>query len=406
MEKPNTALLVEKWSNSELGKLSVESIVDQDQKENMAVLLEAQDKHAKQIKESFNSGLAGTQMNPGGDGAHEPIAMALQRRTYPELFANKIVGVQAMNNPVGLAYALRVMYADGNEAGFEVVPEFSGYTGSTSGVSGTPSDSGTGVSATVAEGWELGTDYPQLSLKVDKTPIEAKSRKLGASYSLETAQDLEATQGINIQREMVNALQYEIQAEMDRELLYTCKDTAVNGTGGEAKIDIDMTASAGTGADGRWSQEKYSNVLNHIVSVQNHIAVTTKRAPANFVVVSPRIATCLQAAGSQFSGNTSAVNPTNTLTEVGTINGNLTVYRDVYATTDTALLGYKGPGVSDCGVIFSPYIMGLMSEAVDGNSFSPRMGVMSRYALTDSLLGAGRYYRLIEFQNLDTYLVK
>ena len=72
----------------------------------------------------------------------------------------------------------------------------------------------------------------------------------------------------------------------------------------------------------------------------------------------------------------------------------------------TCLIGYKGPGISDCGVIFSPYIMGLMSEAVDGNSFAPRMGVMSRYALTDSLLGAGRYYRVIRFNNLDTYLIK
>lgn len=39
-----------------------------------------------------------------------PIAMALVRRTFPQLFANKVVGVQAMTKPVGLAYALRVIY--------------------------------------------------------------------------------------------------------------------------------------------------------------------------------------------------------------------------------------------------------------------------------------------------------
>jgi len=37
----------------------------------------------------------------------QPIALALVRRTFPTLFANQMVGVQAMCAPVGLAYALR-----------------------------------------------------------------------------------------------------------------------------------------------------------------------------------------------------------------------------------------------------------------------------------------------------------
>lgn len=45
-------------------------------------------------------------------GSFSPIAMPLVRRTFPALFANKIVGVQAMSAPVGLAYALRVVHED------------------------------------------------------------------------------------------------------------------------------------------------------------------------------------------------------------------------------------------------------------------------------------------------------
>lgn len=38
-----------------------------------------------------------------------PIGMALVRQTFPALIANKIVGVQPMSQPVGLAYAMRII---------------------------------------------------------------------------------------------------------------------------------------------------------------------------------------------------------------------------------------------------------------------------------------------------------
>ena len=94
------------------------------------------------------------------------------------------------------------------------------------------------------------------------------------------------------------------------------------------------------------------------------------------------------------------------MTDIGTINGNITVYHDTYhaTTSDSALVGYKGSGISDAGLIYSPYIMGLMNRAIDPEDFSPRVGVMSRYAMTDNLLGAGRYYRRLEVNNLNTLI--
>jgi hypothetical protein len=86
---------------------------------------------------------------------------------------------------------------------------------------------------------------------------------------------------------------------------------------------------------------------------------------------------------------------------IGKLNGTLEVYRDQYAHTDYALVGYKGPGISDAGIIFSPYIMGLTNRAISPNDFTPRVGVMSRYAVVSNLLGAGRYYRLIPFYNVN-----
>jgi hypothetical protein len=142
------------------------------------------------------------------------------------------------------------------------------------------------------------------------------------------------------------------------------------------------------------------SVISAIIYQANQIAIYTRRGPGNFVVVSPDIATALQAAGHQFVNYTQNVNPNTTMAAIGKLNGTLDVYRDQYATSSYALVGYKGPGVSDAGVIFSPYIMGLQNRAISPDDFSPRVGVMSRYAITNSLLGAGRYYRLIPFMNV------
>lgn len=404
--------LVEKWS-AVPGKMSIASIEDGDIQKNMATLLQNIDEGAGQPGQLFaEASTAGNTIGTAtvddtSKGAFAPMTLALMRRTFPGLFANKVVGVQAMTGPVGLAYALRVLYNTTAlprvEAAFENVDDYSGFTGSDAGTSGT-ADTGTAVDTATAEGWELTNSgaYPQLKVRLDQTAITAKSRKLGASFSLEAIQDIAAMHKIDIQREIVNYLQYEIQAELDRELLYKLKTVAVDtANGGETATSYDLTSSA---ADGRWSQEKFSNIITQIVKKANDIATATRRGAGNFVIVSNRVATALQAAGPQFARNVATVNATNTLEEVGTINGTITVYRDSYATTDYALVGYKGPGIQDTGVIYSPYVTGLVSTTVNQEDFAPKIGVMSRYAITDSLLGSGRYYRLINFSNLDAII--
>lgn len=431
--------LVKKWESAE-GKMSIKDIADPYLKENLAQLLENQETKDFNGQEVFLSESDGV-VNVGqlaSDGLSNgapsldaykfrPVALALVRRAFPDLFANKIVGVQAMSTPVGLAYALRVVYNDGQniEAAWDKVPEYAGYTGSTRGTSaeldatsgtgdlsatvgatGIYDTSATGVVTSAGETWQIagtsGTpEWPQLKLKIDQIAIEAYTRKLAASFSLEAAQDIRAMHGIDIEREMVNILQYEVTAELDRELLSNIKNAAIDtANGGEVISPIDLTGS-GHGIDGRWSGEKYMNIISSIVYFSNKLAITTRRGPGNFVVVSPAIASALQSAGHQFVNYSQNVNPATTMSAIGKLNGTLEVYRDQYAKTEYALVGYKGPGISDSGIIFCPYIMGLTNRAISQDDFSPRVGVMSRYAIVTNLLGAGRYYRLIPFYNVN-----
>ena len=451
--------LVRKWEAAKC-PMSIKSIDDQYVKENLAQLLENQeikDFNGNQIflgesgqfsgdgatstgslDGAFGSnpgtaGNGGPSGWKGGDWRFRPVALALQRRTFPDLFANKVVGVQAMSTPVGLAYALRFTYdknGKGPEAAWDLVPQYAGYSGApgtssnpvpfpstASGVSATYGTSGTGLLTSAGEalqiadsrsncttGWVTSgcgqePQWNQLGLRIDQQAIEALTRKLAASFSLEAAQDIKAMHGVDIEREMVNVLQYEITAELDRELLSNLYRAATDTTKGGGIIPaVDVTA----GDDfGRWNGERYMSIISAIIYQTNQIAIYTRRGPGNFVVVSPDIATALQAAGHQFVNYTQNVNPNTTMSAIGKLNGTLDVYRDQYAGGSYALVGYKGPGVSDSGVIFSPYIMGLQNRAISPDDFSPRIGVMSRYAITDSLLGAGRYYRLIPFMNVN-----
>ena len=441
--------LIKKWESAE-GKMSIKDIKDRYVKENLATLLENQERKDFNGQEVLTEATQGA-MNYGNLGGYtdgaaasdswifRPIALALVRRTFPDLFANKVVGVQAMSTPVGLAYAMRVLYDDdnGNEASWDKVPEYAGYTGSQRGTSGdlegafnnTSADTGvydtsaTGVATSAGEAWLLpdnrtyaatstsgtttisdsSTAWPQLKMRIDQLAITAATRKLAASFSLEAAQDVKAMHGIDIEREMVQFLQYEITAELDREIIARMKTAAVNtDNGGEVISAIDLTGGVNsTGIDGRWSGEKYMNIISAIIYQQNKIAVTTRRGPGNFVIVSPAIATALQATGHTFVNYNQNVNPTQVMAAIGKLNGTMEVYRDQYARAEYALIGYKGNGISDCGIIFSPYIMGLTNRAIHPADFTPRIGVMSRYAITDTLLGSGRYYRLIPFYNVN-----
>ena len=410
--------LTEKWTKVP-EVLSVANIQDKTIRENTARLMENQRRDALNEDFGMNVGapLGANQGIPyGGDGkaVFAPIAMALVRRVFPNLFANVLVGVQPLNGPVGLAYALRFLYKDKNsdkivEAGWKSVPKYSGYSGSTANTSGIP-DAGTGIETETAEHWKVQTgsaeDFtkmPELGMMISRQSIVAKSRKLSASFSLESAEDIKRMQGVDMMTEMVKMLQYEMTAELDRETIGHCKNLCVKKTftrkQGSAPNDDGWT--------GRWSQERFSGIITQIMRYANQIRTATRRNAANIAVVSPDMATVLQSAAPFFNKIVTNVNGSAATPEVGTLNSSIKVYCDQYAVDERqtmdngqVLLAFKGSENNDAGVIFCPYITGLVNQAIDPNDFSPRVGVMSRYAFADNMLGAENYYRLLEFKDL------
>ena len=414
--------IVDYWSNVEEG-LSVADIGNKYIKENVAQLMEnqvTQDIYSGALLEDFGIGVgaptgADQGIPHGGDAkaVFAPVSLALVRRVYPQLFANVLVGVQAMQGPVGLAYAMRTVYKDeldkGRvvEAAWKDVPEYSGFTGSQNGTHG-PADSGLGVETQEAEKWSVNNHdglgkIPELAIMFSRQPIVAKTRKIASSFSLESIDDIKKMQGVDMVNDMVNTLQYELTAEIDRETIARCK--ALTKVKVLKPADQDDTAK-NDDWHGRWSQERLSNIITHIIAQSNDIAIATRKNPGNIAVVSPAVATALQSATQFFNKITTDVTGSTATPEVGTLNGgSIKVYRDAYAVNhcvdnEEVLVAYKGASNDDAGVIFCPYVTGVVNQAIDPNTFSPRIGIMTRYAFANNMLGADNYYRLLKFEGI------
>ena len=384
------------------------------------------------------AGTPGTDDYAQGDFRLPKILIPMIRRTFPELITNEIVGVQPMAGPVGLAFALRYRYtgetlgdgidgksaagnkptgqsgvlenAKGTEAGYQELK--TAYTGTSAGfLSGNAqfafNEADDGVAA-LLKNFEVTGNIPTMEVSFEKTAVEAGTRRLGARWSVELEQDLKNMNGIDIDTELTNAMSYEIQAEIDREMLMRMIQVSLNGGAGTG-----FSTWSPASADGRWLVERNRDFYQRLIVEANRIAVRNRRGAANFIVATPRVCAILEMLPEfqwvpvQGNVNTQPVG----VAKVGNLGGRFNVYRDTrtegqnignsntgtgYATApEYALLGYKGPEFYDTGIIYCPYIPVMVQRTIGPNDFAPRVGLLTRYGVVDNIFGANLYYHVI-----------
>ena len=469
----NNPQLLEKWAPL-LDAENCDSIKDSHRRAVTAQLLENQERFLNEER-AFAEGIdlseAPTNSFGTGGGAYyrgsgqtdsgsptagfDPVLISLIRRSMPNLVAYDLAGVQPMNGPTGLIFAMRSRYENmtGTEALFnEPDSAFSAqregydatqgdYTGgadsggsvgfgttlqrgSNPGVlnpNAGPADYSVGQGMSVTNSEELGesgNDFNQMAFSIEKVTVTAKSRALKAEYSLELAQDLKAIHGLNAEAELANILSTEILAEINREVIRTIYKSAEAGaqlntaTAGQFDLDID--------SNGRWSVEKFKGLLFQIERDANQIAQRTRRGKGNIILTSADVASALTMAGvldytPALNANLNVDDSGNTF--AGTINGKYRVYIDPFAANNTALqyyvVGYKGTSPYDAGLFYCPYVPLQMVRAVGENTFQPKIGFKTRYGMvanpfaegTTAALGAikagtNRYYRRVSVKNL------
>ena len=452
IDESRASSLLEKWAPVlDYTSKSVAAIEDSHTRLNTAMLLENQE--AWCISEGNTAGNGGAfgdggSIGVGGNASGTPgtdsyaprdarlpkILIPMIRRTFPELITNEIVGVQPMAGPVGLAFALRYKYsgqtlagngadgiatpgsdptnevadAAGKELGYQYLN--TAYTGQSANylsgdVANAPefgafSEADRGV-ARLLKNFELTGAIPTMEVSFEKTAVEAGTRRLGARWSVELEQDLKNMNGIDIDTELTNAMSYEIQAEIDREMLVRMIQVSLNAGQGAG-----YSIWAPQSADGRWLVERNRDFYQRLIIEANRIAVRNRRGAANFVVATPRVCAILEMLPEfqwvpvQGNVNTQPVG----VAKIGNLGGRFNVYRDTRtegnnvndaARPEYALLGYKGPEFYDTGIIYCPYIPVMVQRTIGPNDFAPRVGLLTRYGVVDNIFGANLYYHTI-----------
>ena len=457
INQDRAASLLKKWAPLlEHADDATPAIKDDHTKLNTAILLENQEQWC--LGEASNTAGAGGSFGSAGsmgfggkpsgdfyatgDARLPKILIPMIRRTFPELITNEIVGVQPMSGPVGLAFALRYRYestplagytpdggtqttgqqgwtspSEGTETGWNYLnTAFTGtsaswlsggataITGSESfQISGLANGSADNGIAQALASFELSTNIPQMVVAFEKTAVEAGTRRLAARWSVELEQDLKNMNGIDVDNELTNAMSYEIQAEIDREMIIRMCQVAINAGYGQG-----YSVWSPISADGRWLGERNRDFYARVIVEANRVAIRNRRGAANFIVATPRVCAMLEMLPEfqwfsvQGNVNTQPVG----IAKVGTVGGRFNVYRDTrteaqYQTLarsnplEYALLGYKGAEYYDTGIVYCPYIPVLVQRTIGPNDFSPRVGLMTRYGVIDHIFGAALYYHLI-----------
>ena len=464
MQMFNAEQLQEKWAPL-LDYNGLGEIKDSHRRAVTAILLENQEKALREEREFLyetptvntdpsSTGAAGFSggATPGGPVAgFDPVLISLIRRSMPNLVAYDLAGVQPMNAPTGLIFAMRSKYVDQNgaEALFDEADTAfagqnagnsltAGMTNSAVGFGTTAQDGtnpgllnptatstdtynvGQGMSTAEAEGLDGSgaAAFNEMAFSIEKVTVTAKSRALKAEYSLELAQDLKAIHGLNAEAELANILSTEILAEINREVIRTIYKIAEQGatlnTANAGVFDLDVDSN------GRWSVEKFKGLIFQIERDANQIAQRTRRGKGNMILCSADVASALTHAGlldytPALNANLNVDDAGNTF--AGVLNGRYRVYIDPYAANNSQdqyyVVGYKGSSPYDAGLFYCPYVPLQMVRAVGENSFQPKIGFKTRYGIvanpfaegTNAGLGrlernSNRYYRRVKVANL------
>lgn len=447
IDESRAAKITEKWAKVlDYSSEKVRPITESNTRLNTAILLENQEQYLLKETNSYSGGVYGPNAAAGlgtnsanqfsadtyatGDARLPKVLIPMIRRTFPELITNEIVGVQPMSGPVGLAFALRYRYegdslgsdtsrnpytptaADGKEVGWNYLD--SRFTGTSSqrlssGVNDfpfVPQDQGV---AELLKNFELTNNIPQMTIEFEKTAVEAGTRRLAAKWSVELEQDIRNMNGIDIDNELTNAMSYEIQAEIDREMIIRMVQVALNA--GRTK---GYTIWEPASADARWTAERNVHFYQKVVVEANRVAIRNRRGAANFIVATPNVCAMLEQLPQfqYFQINGDVKTQPVGIARVGSVGGRFTVYRDTRTEAqyqvgtrgtgiDYALLGYKGPEFFDTGIIYCPYIPVMIQRTIDPTRFNPIIGMLTRYGVVDNLFGADLYYHVIIAKNLD-----
>jgi hypothetical protein len=230
---------------------------------------------------------------------------------------------------------------------------------------------------------------PEINVQMRSEAISAKTRKLKAQWTPEFAQDLNAYHSLDAEAELTSMLSEYISLEIDLEILDMLIENAPTVEYWSAKVGNQINAQ-GTGFDANvsgvyYTQMSWFQTLGiKLQKVSNTIHQRTLRGGANFLMVSPAVATILESIPG-FAADTDGAADTMKyafgVQKIGQLNSRYKVFKNPYMIENLILLGFRGNQFLESGAVYAPYIPLIMTPLVyDPDTFTPRKGIMTRYA--------------------------
>tara|TARA_R110001599_G_scaffold103359_3_gene262956 strand:- start:8829 stop:10160 length:1332 start_codon:yes stop_codon:yes gene_type:complete len=228
---------------------------------------------------------------------------------------------------------------------------------------------------------------PEVNVQMRSEAIVAKTRKLKAVWTPEFAQDLNAYHSLDAEAELTSIMSEYISLEIDLEILAMLLDAAPTTEYWSANNNEAISATGVVQADlgfynsqGQWFQ----TLGTKMQKLSNEIHQKTLRGGANFMVISPKVATILESIpgfASNSDGDAAKMKYAFGVQKAGQMNSRYDVYKNPYMTENTILMGYRGGQFLEAGAVFAPYIPLIMTPMVyDPDTFTPRKGLLTRYA--------------------------
>lgn len=245
---------------------------------------------------------------------------------------------------------------------------------------------------------EAKSEMAELTIKFSSVTVNTITRKLRAHWTPELAQDLEAYHSIDAEAELTALLSEHIAAEIDREIIIDL----INQAPFRAKWDYAGLQNNANffGTQKDWNQ----TLITRINELSAQIHKATLRGGANWIV-------CSAEAGAIFDdleyfhvdGSAAPESEKYNLgvEKIGNLSSRYTVFKDPYLPKEIVLIGHKGNTFLEAGYIYAPYIpLQLTATIQDPNDFTPRKGIMTRYA---KKMVNNRFYGVVYIDNINSY---
>lgn len=231
--------------------------------------------------------------------------------------------------------------------------------------------------------------FRQMGLRMFTKFIEAKGDQVAISATVEQIQDLNRVWNFDVISMLENVAVNELAQSINKKLvdrvfkLGSVHNTAIAAVEGAGITTLDLTVGS-TGFENISTLQR--RVVTKILEMANLIYHRGRFGAGTYIVTNGRVASALaDVAGYSFAPfNNDLPSAAGQLYPAGKVHG-LTVYVDpnLKFSDDRIHIGRKGAD-EEPGVKFLPYIMAESLQTIAEGTFSPKIGMKSRYAITEA----------------------